>query len=155
MPTQEEQEEERQLIIGFVEKNKYAPHNSEIIKLQEGNDDGKADGIIKYDGKREPVEARRKGYPNHKGYVSSFLEKGWDSPCLVDGIFLNESTIRNHKDEGFIFIVKIKGSKPRFCDITPLMIEELLKQPERFMKSTNSGSKQSVKTVPLNWFKEY
>lgn len=147
----EEKELERQLIRDLAKAIK-----AEVIKLQGNNDDGGTDGIIKYNGKEKNVEARRKGYPNHKGKVL-FFEKGWNSRFLVSGIFLNELTIQKYKDkgEGFIFVVDIKGFKPRCCIINSSRVNELLRQPYRSMKSTNSCKLQSVKTVPLDWFKEY
>jgi hypothetical protein len=48
----------------------------------------------------------------------------------------------------------IKGCKPRACIIGPSRVKELLQQPYREQKSTNSGNMQSVKIVPLDWFKE-
>lgn len=146
----EEKDAERQLITYFSEKI-----SGKIIKLQDDDDNGKTDGIVEYDGKEISVEARRKGFPNHSGKTLSFVD-GWKTRFLVNdgGIFINESTVRNHKDKGFVYLVEIKGSKPRACVIDELRISELLNQPNRRMRSTNSGSVQSVKTVPLNWFKE-
>jgi hypothetical protein len=147
----EEKEAERQLIRDFAKVT-----NSKVIKLQGDNDDGGTDGVIKYNGKEKNVEARRKGYPNHSGKVL-FFEKGWNSRFLGSGIFLNELTIKKYKDkgEGFIFLVDIKGFKPRCCIINNSRVDELLRQPYQSMRSTNSHVKQSVKTVPLDWFKEY
>jgi hypothetical protein len=147
MPSQQEKFAEKQLIKHFANKFK-----AKIVKLQGDVDDGKTDGIIEYNNIEINVEARCKGYPNHKGYVTPFKE-GWDTKCLTNGIFLNESTIRNHKQ--FIFIVKIKGFKPRCCLISPSKINKLLQQPYEESKSTNTGKMQSVKKIPLNWFKEY
>lgn len=146
----EEKDAERKLIIYFANK-----FGAKIIKLQEDNDDGKTDGIIEHNNKRINVEARRKGFPNHKGR-GCFFKDGWKTECLVNdgGIFINESTIRNHKNKGFVYVVEIKGSKPKFSIITKSKIDELLSQPYRETKSTNSGAMQSTKTVPLDWFKE-
>jgi len=154
MPTPEETQAERALIIGFAAKMK-----CEVLYLQgdQGNqDNGKTDGIIDHNGKKISVEARRKGYPNYRGHATPF-EEGWQTRCLVDddGIFLNELTINNHQDFGFTFVVEIKGFKPRFCSISPSRVKKLLEQEPRSMKSTNSGVKQSVKNVPLDWFREY
>jgi hypothetical protein len=148
----EEKNAERDLIKDFAIKTKRT-----VVKLQEDNDDGGTDGIVEYNGEKISVEARRKGFPNHRGWSSSAFKDGWESRCLVNdgGIFLNESTIKNYKNKSFIFIVEIKGFKPKHCIIDPPMVDELLKQPHRAMKSTNSGVMQSVKTVPLSWFKEY
>ena len=95
----EEKETEWQLIRDFAKVT-----NSKVIKLQGDNDDGGTDGVIEYNGKEKNVEARRKGYPNHSGKVSSFFEKGWNSRCLVSGIFLNELTIQKYKAKGKGFI---------------------------------------------------
>lgn len=126
-----------------------------IIKIQEFNDDGETDGIIFLNGKNENVEARRKGFPNHSGERTDF-DKGWDTYYLVnEGIFLNTSTIKRHRDngEGFFFVVEIKGGGlPRVCYITPERSDELLKQPYRQERSTNTGKLQSVKCVPVKWF---
>lgn len=150
MPTKEEKDAEIQLIVNFADKVK-----ATIIKLQKYNDDGKTDGIIEYHGKKINIEVRRKGFKNHKGKICSFNE-GWENKKLVEeGIFLNESTIRNHKNNTFIFIVEINGSAPRACVINDSKINQLLNQPYNEMTSTNSGIKQSVKCVPVNWFKEY
>lgn len=148
-----EKEAERQLIKDWVERK-----GGKVIKLQDDNDDGKTDGIIEFNGKLLNVEARRKGYPNHKGKVCLF-KNGWETEFLLrdGGIFLNERTIKNNKDNGFLFIVDIKGpngSESRSCIINKSRIEELLNQPYREQKSTNSGNMQSVKIVPLDWFEQ-
>ena len=147
----EEKDAERQLITNWA-----VIKGARVIKLQGDNDDGKTDGVVEYNGEETSVEARRKGYPNHSGKACLFSE-GWETKFLVNdgGIFLNESTIKNHRNKGFIYIVEIKGFKPRFCFISPSRIDELLSQPYRKMKSTNSGVLQSVKAVPLHWFEEY
>jgi hypothetical protein len=145
----EEKNAERELI-----KNYAAKTNGKVIKLQDDNDDGKTDGTVEWDAEQRNVEARRKGYPNHRGKVC-FFKDGWDTTFLADGIILNERTIRNHKDKGFDFVVEIKGFKPRVTQITSSMVDELLKQPYQTMESTNSGAVQSVKKVPLGWFQEY
>lgn len=151
-----EKEAERQLIISFVAAVKSKGYKCEIIKLQEDNDDGKEDGIIEINGKQVNVEVRRKGYPNHKGKTYNF-KNGWENDLLLKdgGIFLNELTLNRYKNDNFIYIVDINGFKPRCTYITPLIVNKLLKQPYREQKSTNSGVMQSVKTVPLEWFKEY
>jgi len=147
----EEKVAERELINSFAKKI-----NAKVLKLQEDVDDSKTDGIIEHNGKKISVEARRKGYPNHSGHTLSF-KNGWKTKFLVSGggIFLNELTIKNHKDEGFIFLVDIKGFAPKACFINTSRINQLLMQPHRTMKSTNSKVLQSVKTVPLYWFKEF
>lgn len=145
----EEKDAERQLITTFANKI-----NAKVIKLQGDSDDGGTDGVIDYGGKQINVEARRKGFPNHSGKASYLFREGWASKCLAEGIFLNEMTIEHYKDKGFIFIVEIKGYKLRGCVVTASKVDELLNQPHREMKSTNSGVMQSVKTVPLHWFKE-
>ena len=132
---------------------------AEVVSLQGDNDDGGTDGVIQRPGREAKcVEARRKGYPNHRGKVCDF-PGGWNNYRLVTdgGIFLNELTIQHHKDENedFIFLVEIKGFPPRACYINKERTAELLQQPHRIMGSTNSKSDQSVKTVPLNWFKKY
>lgn len=147
----EEKDAERQLIENFAAKI-----GATVIKLQGYNDDGKTDGVIEYSGKEKSVEARRKGYPNHGGKSCNFGQ-GWKTRFLVNdgGIFLNESTINDHKNKGFFFVVEIKGYKPRSCFINASKVDELLRQPYRNSKSTNSHVMQSVKTVPLDWFVEY
>lgn len=152
MPFQpiEEKETERQVVEKFA-----ATMNFKVIGLQPDIDNGGADGIIEKNGKEYPVEVRRKGFPNHKRIISNKFKKGWDSECLKSGIYLNESTVRNHKHVGFIFIVEIEGSKPRYCAISPKMIAYLLKQDSKPAESTNSKSIQLVKNVPLDWFHEY
>ena len=147
----EEKDAERQLITDFAAKIK-----AKVIKLQGDSDDGGTDGVIEYKGKEISVEARRKGYPNHRG-KAFFFNEGWETRCLVNdgGIFLNELTIKNYKDKIFIFVVEINGFKPRSAVITASKVDELLNQPHREMKSTNTGIMQSVKTVPLDWFIEY
>ena len=144
----EEKDAERQLITNFATKI-----GAKVIKLQEDNDDGKTDGVIEYDGKEINVEARRKGYPNHSG-KAFFFKDGWKNKLLVNGggIFLNELTIKHHQDKGFVYIVEIRGAKPKAAVINAAKVTELLKQPRRTMKSTNTGVMQSVKTVPLDWF---
>lgn len=145
----EEKIAERELI-----KNYAAKTNGKVIRLQDDNDDGKTDGTVEWDGEQRSVEARRKGYPNHRGKACYFRD-GWDTKFLTGGIFLNERTIKSHQDKGFDFVVEIKRFKPRVAQITPSMVAELLKQPFQTMESTNSGAIQSVKTVPLDWFREY
>ncbi len=144
----EEKEAERQLIIKF--SNKF---NGKVIKLQNDNDDKKTDGIVELNGIKYNVEARRKGYPNHNGKAYHFQD-GWENKLLKKdgGIFINERTIRNYKNSSFIYIVDIEGANPRAAFINRSRVEELLKQPIRKQKSTNSGVKQSVKVVPLSWF---
>jgi hypothetical protein len=151
-----EKEAEWQLIIEFVERGRFGGNKVELIWLQNEEDNGKTDGIIKYKDKFIPVEARRKGFPNHSGKVCSFRE-GWKTGFLIrdGGIFLNERTIRNYIGKTFIFIVEINGFKPRACIINASRVDELLKQPYREQSNTNSHVIQSVKTVPLDWFKEY
>jgi hypothetical protein len=145
----EEKKCERELIRNYACKI-----DAKIIKLQEDNDDQETDGIIEKNGTQIKVEARRKGYPNHRGRACSFKD-GWKTCFLLNGIFLNERTLSNHKDKGFDFIVEIKGFKPRVAILTPYMVDDLLRQPYQSQKSTNSGVIQSVKSVPLNWFIEY
>lgn len=145
----EEKIAERDLIKKYALKA-----DAVIIKLQEDEDDGGTDGILKINGEEIPAEARRKGYPNHRGVACNFPQ-GWESYSLKSGIFLNESTIRNYIGKKFIFIVEIKGFPARACLITAEMNEELLKQPYRTSSSTNSHVSQSVKTIPLNCFKEF
>lgn len=148
-----EKEAERQFIREFAEKT-----GVKVIRLQEDEDDGRADGTIEYNGKQIDVEARRKGYPNHKGKTCHF-DKGWNTRFLLEdnGIFLNESTIKyySNRKSNFIYIVDIKGYRPKACYIKSDRIEKLLEQPYRPQKSTNSGVIQSVKLVLLEWFKEY
>jgi len=152
MPFQpkEEKDAERQLITNFAAKI-----GGRVISLQEDDDNGKTDGIIEHDSGPINVEARRKGYPNHRGKILSFIE-GWKTSFLVNdgGIFLNELTIRNYQNIGFVYLVEIRGFHPRAAIIYKTRVDELLNQPNRMMRSTNSGAMQSVKTVPLDWFKE-
>jgi hypothetical protein len=143
-----EKDAEISILILFAYKIK-----AKLIKLQGYDDDGKTDGIIEFNGEEYNVEVRRKGYPNHRGKILSF-NNGWETNFLTKGIYLNELTIKNHRGKGFFYVVKIKGSKMRCCFITKTNVEELLKQPEEFMRSTNSGNFQSIKFVPLKWFKE-
>ena len=150
----EEKEAERKLIKDFVEKIKSCGKECEIVKLQGEVDDGKTDGIIKYSGREICVEARRKGFPNHEGKAYDFVG-GWKCRVLASGIYLNERTIKEYKNRSFIFLVEIKGCKPRFCFITKERVEELLSQPFERAPSTNSGVLQPVKKIPLDWFKEY
>lgn len=148
----EEKIAERSLIENYASKT-----NAKVIKLQEDQDNGETDGIIERDGKEVCVEARRKGFANHSGKVSSKFNEGWDSRCLKSGIYINERTIRNYIDKGFEYAVEInsyKGSKTKAATIDSTMIDTLLKQPRNMVQSTNSGQFQSVKTVPLEWFKE-
>jgi hypothetical protein len=127
---------------------------SKIIKLQEENDDGDTDGIIGLKGGEiQYVEARRKGFPNHSGETTRYSQ-GWETPFLRNGIFLNELAIRKYITTGFVFLVEIKNCKPRFANINPQRVAELLKQPPRSQRSTNSHNHQSVKLVPLEWFVE-
>jgi hypothetical protein len=145
----EEKDAEKLLIERFAVKI-----GAEPIKLQDYDDDGKTDGIIQLiSGKTISVEARRKGFENHSGRACLFRD-GWNTRFLVNdgGIFLNEMTIRNYRNKGFVFIVEIRGSSPRACIVDEKKVEILLNQPNRKMKSTNSGVMQSVKTVPLDWF---
>jgi len=144
-----EKQAERELIEIYAYKI-----NAKVIKLQEDFDDGGVDGIIEINGEERRVEARRKGFPSHKGKVRTFPE-GWKTGFLSSGVMINEKTIRNHQDKGFDFVVEIKGCKPRVASISPLQIKELLKQPYRTQPSFNSGTPQSIKTVPLKWFVEY
>lgn len=139
---------------GFIE-NYASAINAKVIKLQKDKDDGGTDGIIEINGKERNIEARRKGYPNHRGWSSDKFQKGWESPCLSSGIILNERTIRNHQGKGFDYLVDIKGFQPRVATITPSMVDELLNRPTRRMKSTNSGVWQDAKEVPLSWFQEF
>jgi hypothetical protein len=154
---QGEKEAERSLIIDFAKKTEAKfGCKVNIIKLQGDNDDGKVDGIIEYNGKKVNIEVRRKGYPNHKGKVC-FFKNGWETEFLIrdGGIFINELTIKNHKDKGFVFIVDINGHPPRMCNLSVSRIKKLLRQPLKKIKSTNSGVLQSVKVVPLKWFVAY
>lgn len=144
-----EKDAERELIIAFANTI-----GAKIIKLQGDSDDGGTDGIVEHNGRLLSVEARRKGFPNHDNVTSRFFVEGWKSKVLTDGIFLNERTIQNHKNKGFIFVVEIKGFGFKAAIITAERVEELLSQPYRSSKSTNSSAVQSVKTVPLDWFKE-
>jgi len=148
----EEKIAERGLIENYASKT-----NAKVIKLQKDQDNGDTDGIIERNGKEICVEARRKGFPNHSGWTSDKFKEGWDSSCLRSGIYINERTIRNYTDKGFEYAVEIngfKGSKTRAATIDSTMIDTLLKQPRNMVKSTNSCNYQSVKTVPLEWFKE-
>lgn len=141
---------ERDLIV------KYAATISEskIIKLQGENDDGDTDGIIGLKGGEiQYVEARRKGFPNHSGKTTRF-SKEWETPFLRSGIFLNESVIKKYITTGFVFLVEIKNCKPRSANIHPQRVAELLKQPHKNKRSTNSRNPQSVKLIPLEWFVE-
>lgn len=149
MLPKEEREAEKQLIIHFAQKV-----GAKIIKLQEDEDDCGTDGILERNGTQICVEARRKGYPNHKGKVC-FFNNGWNDPRLSKGIFLNERTIVYYKDSMFIYIVDINGYPPRYCFLSKERIHQLLEQPLLEQKSTNTGNMQSVKTIPLNWFHEY
>lgn len=142
----EEKQAERELIKRFAEYM-----DGKIVKLQDDNDDGETDGIIEINGIMVNVEARRKGYPNHRGKICEHRD-GWETWFLREGIFLNESTIQNYKKNGFAFIVEIKGSETKVCFINKSRIAWLLRQPKEMMISTNSGNKQSVKKVPLKWF---
>lgn len=132
----EEKEAERQLIIGFVDKIKFRGKECKVVKLQSDNDDGKTDGVIELCGKEINVEARRKGYPNHSG-KAYFFRDGWQNKLLLNdgGIFLNELTINQYKNSSFIYLVDIKGFKPRACFVTKERVEELLKQPHREQKA--------------------
>lgn len=150
----DEKEAERQLIRDYAEKK-----GCTVIKLQDDADDGKTDGIIEYKGKHVSVEVRRKGYPNHKGRDCEF-KRGWETEFLVnEGIILNEQTIRNHQlSKRFIYIVEIKGPKgpeSRVCRVNKARISELLNQPFKQMRSTNSDHWQSVKYFPVSWFEPY
>ena len=143
-----EKEAERELIKSFVRSK-----GGRVVKLQEDQDDGKADGLVEFGGKTYPVEARRKGYPNHRGKSFNF-HGGWDNRYIQEGIYLNERTIRGHENDNFIFLVEIKGEKPRYAILNKQRKTDLLNQPMEYSKSTNSGSRQSVKKVPADWFKE-
>lgn len=153
-PPPEERVAERDLVTRYSDSR-----GGIVVKLQKDNDDGGTDGIFEVNHKRINVEARRKGYPNHSGELTKFsmnLRKyGWSCLSIKSGIYLNELTIENYKDDGFDFVVEIYGCPPRACEITPARVAELLKQPRRLQKSWNSGSMQSVKLVPLEWFKEF
>jgi hypothetical protein len=150
---QEEKDAERRLIREFVDRRS----NTRIVSLQDDDDDGGTDGVIEREGGGLfAVEARRKGFPNHSGKTCRF-DRGWETGFLArdGGIFLNELTIRKHKDrgEGFVYLVEIKGCPPRAASVNLSRIDELLSQPHRTMRSTNSRNPQSVKSVPLEWFK--
>jgi hypothetical protein len=157
----EEKESERQLIRRAASAfNSHICKKSfcEILKLQNDDDDGEADGRLKFAGKDDSyymeldIEVRRKGYPNHHG-ETLHLPNGWQTYFLKDGIFINEITLRKHRGHNFIYLVEIKGFPPRMCVITSEQIETLLKTARRWEKSTNSKSSQSVKCVPLEWFR--
>lgn len=158
-----EKQKEIDLILSFV--NKLSDKNVGIIKvlkLQSENpyeDDGDSDGIISIDGSDYHIEARRKGYPNHCGKTCKFY-KGWNSFILKDGIFINERTIRKHERTGFLFLVdifnfEIKRSEVKVAIINKDKINKLLSQPRKYQKSTNSGVSQSVKLIPIVWFKKF
>lgn len=159
---QAEKEAERELIKRLVaslnSQNTFGGGEAKILRLQGDDDDGKVDGVIEislYDPTRRielGVEARRKGYPNHRGEVCRFSQ-GWKTPFLKNGIYLNEITIRNHQEKGFLYVVDIKGAETKFAFIKPELVGELLSQPYKPSISTNSGVTQSVKSVPLEWFK--
>ena len=146
-----EKNAERELIEKFSEKKSF-----KIKKLQNNEDDGGTDGIVSYKGRDLCIEARRKGYPNHKGKVCRF-KKGWDTHCLSEGIFLNERTIRNHIEKGFMYLVEIDfngKSDVRVACVSPKRVKELLSQRYRTQRSTNTGKESSVKCVPKSWFKK-
>lgn len=149
--------EERKLITEFVIRMEDRFKTKiKILKLQGDVDDGLADGIIEIDGIEHSVEGRRKGFPNHEGKTRLFIN-GWKTKCLVEdkGIFLNESTIRRYKNKGFIYIVDINWFYPKVAIITAAQVDELLRQPFKEELSTNDSGMQSIKTVPLEWFKTY
>lgn len=138
---------ERNLIINFAKSQNY-----EVYKLQGLKDDGGCDGLLKSPtGEIYPIEVRRKGFANHFGQVTNFPQ-GWDTWCLRTGIYLNESTIRKYIGCKFFYLVEIKCCKPRATFINAGKVNELLAQPMKYERSTNSGIWQSVKSVPLNWF---
>lgn len=146
----EEKQAERSLIIRFARDI-----GAKIIRLQDDNDDGSTDGVIEIDNKEMYVEVRRKGYPNHRGKVCSFKD-GWNTSFLLrdGGIYLNERTIKQYINIGFIYVVDIKGFEYRAAFINISRVDMLLKQQKRMQKSTNSGVMQHVKYIPLQWFKE-
>lgn len=136
--------------------------NSKIMKVQSyGNDDGKTDGIIRLyfikeiglEYKDYNVEVRLKGFLNKHGETREYPE-GWETKSLDSGIFINEFTLINHINEGFIYVVKIKNCDPRICFLTKDRIKELLGKSHRSQKSTNKKNDQSVKCIPLHWFIE-
>lgn len=146
--TCEEREAEKQLIRLFATRM-----GAKIIKLQEGEDDGKTDGIIEWEGKQMNIEARRKGFPHPVTGKACEFEAGWESLSLLrdGGIWLNEGVIRNYRNNSFIYIVHIKDCDPKFCVIYPSRNEELLKQPYR-EQANRWGKSQPRKAVPLEWF---
>ncbi len=170
-PTPEEQNKANQLIYRHA-----AFRKSTVIKSQADVDDGEMDGLLE---NTEELEARRKGFPNHKGEVLNpeMLERGWESDCVKKGtkrfppgLMINERTLRKHTTNGLTLILEFNSEKfqrecprfykeenfaPRYAVITPEQVKELLDQPHRTQRSQNSGSIQSVKFVPLDWFKKY
>jgi hypothetical protein len=148
----EEKDDERSLITRFASGT-----GATVFKLQEDKDNGEEDGIIVYSERKSKVEGRRKGYPNHRGRSCRF-PNGWNTGFLrTGGIWLNESTIRNHKDGGeefFIYVVEINGDGMRAAKLDQSRIDHLLSLPLRYERSTNSESLQSVKGVPVSLFVE-
>jgi len=148
-----QQEAERQLVRHFARVFRL-----EVWKLQGSEDDGGTDAILGRNGEELSLEARRKGYPNYRGEVCHALNRGWETGCIkYDGVYLNELTIARHRDEGtsFIYLVQFaKGPDPiRAAPINLAHSDELLAQPVQWERSTNTGNMQSVKLIPVDWFK--
>lgn len=122
-------------------------------------DDYESDGIIEFDGKEIFIEGRGKGFPNHEGITRTFFFEGWEEGFLQSGVYLNQSTIERYINKGFVYLVKIRNCKvefkPRYANITPEKVAELLRQPEQWEKSNNSRRDQLVKKVPLSCFTEF
>jgi len=129
----------------------------EIEKAQKmGKDDYGADAILVYRDfcgeERVRLEIRSKGFANHSGKVCAALKKHWDSKCLANGIEVNRRTVEAGP---FLFCVEFPFEPFRVAHITSKeRLEHLLAQPNRKEASTNSGNKQSVVFVPLDWFQE-
>lgn len=171
-PSKEEKDAEIKLIKDFVlaligRIQRFFKRNDigiEITKLQDYDDDGGTDGIFRFinifNSKSVSLECRAKGYVNHEGEICEF-PRGWQTGFLSKGIFINESILRRHKEnkENFIYLVDIlcgtglnKHSERRACVIDESRIDELLKQPYKLQRSTNTKNPQSIKLVPLKWF---
>lgn len=148
----EEKIAERELIMRFVDT---FPGKMKIVKLQSNIDDGEEDGIIELqNGKQVGLEARRKGFPNHRGKTCYFPD-GWETSFLKSGIFLNELTLKRYLNQWFLYIVEIKDYKPRVAVLSPERVSDCLSQPYKEQRSTNSCRMQSVKAIPLEWFREF
>lgn len=161
-PTVLEKKLERWLLQRYYDMLKitHPLSNIKITKYPElYNDDYKSDGIIEFDGGEIFVEGRGKGFPNHEGRTTTFFFEGWKTRCLQSGIYLNQSTIERYINKGFVYLVKIRDCKvefkPRYANITPEKVDELLRQPEQLERSTNSQRDQLVKKIPLSCFIEF